>query len=547
MLLVMLDATGKKLLRSLQADQPVELRSAAALLLGELGTRDSEIEATLLGALDDPEPAVRSHVLSALGKLRVDAALPQLLTKVSAGGPEAELAAQAAARLGAKGTHALQAMMPQVAPGLRRRIAAALAAAGTTSAGTAALEALLDKDPGVVDAAARSLIAESSSLSTGSRKALVERVTTLLSAKKGPPLGTAAETALLRILAAIGDSRAEKIFWDRVASTNSSPELRATALQALGTQAVSHDREKLKCLLACAVDPDFRVAAPALMMLKAAEVTSRTLKDWLELFDAPDQAARRLALEKLGDQDTPAVAAALLRQLSRPERDLQKDALACLTRLDHGRTALAEALRTAATVDEVWSMARAQAPFVREYSADLLRSLFQQACAYLEGSDRRADALLFLLRESDPRALRDQMEERALAFRKKKAYEKALIYLRFLARDPACAETIRFELAACGLKLSDHNTTTEARAADPCVQQFARLAHGAEVDLLSRLKQAKWLDPEDLFYLGFHFIEGEKQEREFGAGVLRLVLERSPRSKLAKDARSKLRSVGMGL
>ena len=52
-------------------------------------------------------------------------------------------------------------------------------------------------------------------------------------------------------------------------------------------------------------------------------------------------------------------------------------------------------------------------------------------------------------------------------------------------------------------------------------------------------------EPEDLFYLGFHFVEGDRSEREFGAQALRLLLKRSPRSKIAKDARSKLRSAGL--
>jgi hypothetical protein len=101
-------------------------------------------------------------------------------------------------------------------------------------------------------------------------------------------------------------------------------------------------------------------------------------------------------------------------------------------------------------------------------------------------------------------------------------------------------------MAACGLKLSEHDLTIDARTADPCLQQFARLVHSHDVEPLDRLKQAKWLAPEDLFYLGFHCAEGNRPEREFGAQVLQLVVERSPRSKLAKDAKSKLRSAGLG-
>jgi hypothetical protein len=85
----------------------------------------------------------------------------------------------------------------------------------------------------------------------------------------------------------------------------------------------------------------------------------------------------------------------------------------------------------------------------------------------------------------------------------------------------------------------------EARTADPGLQQFARLIHSHEIDPAERLTKAKWLEAEDLFYLGFHFTEGSRPDRDFGAAALRLLLKRSPRSKLAKDARSKLRSAGI--
>src|SRR5207302_1484874 len=112
----------------------------------------------------------------------------------------------------------------------------------------------------------------------------------------------------------------------------------------------------------------------------------------------------------------------------------------------------------------------------------LRAKLFTRACRDLEEADRRADALLFLLREVNPRELRDQLEERAVALRKKKRYATALIYLRLLARDPACGESIRQELAACGLKLSTKDVAAEARASDTCLQQFAILVHRHAVD-----------------------------------------------------------------
>jgi HEAT repeat protein len=540
----MLDATAKKLLRLLEPGHPPEVRSAAARVLGEIGTRDEQIATLLCEALNDPDPALRLQILVAIGQLKIDQALPQLLVRIQEGGAEAEVAAQAAARLGPKGTRALQELMSQVAPGLRRRIASALAAAGTASAGTATIDVLLDKDPDVVDAAARSLIAEVPSLSAAQRRALADRVLELVKPQKRSSLSPASETALIRLLAALGDPRGATAFWARIEPPH-PVELRAAALQALGTLPVSQGGDKLKRLLACACDPDFRVAAPALMILKTVPVTDRTLQNWLTLLQAPDVAVRRFALNKLAGKDTPQVADQFLQQLSHPDQTLREEARARLVQTEHGREALAAAVLEAQSPAEAWSLARAQAPFVRAYPAKLRAKLFSQACTDLEAGDRRADALLFLLHEADATAFREQMETRALALRKKKAYAQALVYFRLLAREPACGEAIRFEMAACGLKVSERDLAVESRMADPSLQQLARLVHSHDIDPAERLKQAKWLAPEELFYVGFHFVEGNRQEREFGAAALRLAIQRSPRSKLAKDAKSKLRSAGL--
>lgn len=537
----MLDGTTQKLLQLLRPDQPTELRCAAALMLGEVGNKDDKLAEALCQAIDDPEPAFRLHVLTALGKLRIERALPQLLAHMQEAGEEAEVAAQAAARLGAKGIRAVQARMAEASPVLRRRLAAALAEAGTASAETAAVDALLDDDPGVIDAAVRTLSSEVPTLSAGQRRALVDRLLELLQPKKGTRLPLASETALVRLLAAIGDPRGEPVFWARTEPSHPA-ELRAAVLQALGSLPHPSDRTKLQRLFACAVDGDFRVAAPALMILKAIPVNSRSWKDWLPLLDARDVAVCRFAIEKLADRDTPELAEALVRQVRHPDRGLRDAALNCLAKLEHGREALVEELLTAATPEDTWSLARAQVAVARRASKALLSRLFAQACTYLEVNDRRADPILFLLREVNASELRDQLAARALAMRKKKQYDQALIYLRLLGRDPACGEAIRFELAACGLKSSARDLSAEARATDSCLQQFSRLVHSHDTDPAVYVKQAKWLEPEDLFYLGFHFVEGNGPEKDFGGQVLKLLLERSPKSKLAKDAKSKLRS-----
>jgi hypothetical protein len=539
----MADAVFKKLLLLLGQEHSAEVRAAAALVLGEVGNRDAAIAQSLCDALDDPEATVRAQVLGAIGKLRVDRALPHLLDRVQSGGLEAEWAAQAAAALGVKATHALQELMSQVAPGLKRRIAGALAAGGTASAETAAVDVLLDNDPHVVDAAARSLISKVPTLGASHRRALTDHILELLGRKRKIAMAAHAESALVRLLAALGDSRGETMFWIRIEPPH-PPELRSAALQALGMLPLPTNRDKVKRLLHCAADADFRVAAPALIILKGATVSDRALDDWLPLLHASDPAARRFAIDKLGAKDTPAVAEALMSQLDHPDRGLREVALTSLAKLSHGRETLARHLLAAETPDRAWTLARVQAPFAPEYSSAVRNKIFATTCAYLEAGDRRTEPLLFLLREAD-KDWRDRLEERALALRKKKEYAAALTYLRLLGRDPACGEAIRFELAACGLKLSEHDLDFETRAADPALEQFAGLMRRHDSDLAAWTAKAKWLEAADLFYLGFHFVEGARAEKEFGANVLRLLLQRFPRSKQAKLAKNKLRSQGL--
>ena len=85
----------------------------------------------------------------------------------------------------------------------------------------------------------------------------------------------------------------------------------------------------------------------------------------------------------------------------------------------------------------------------------------------------------------------------------------------------------------------------EARAGDPCLSQFATLCQGYEAELSAQLEKIKWLEAEDLYYLGFHFAEQVGQQRQFGGKVLRLLMKRSPRTKLAQAAKSKLRGSGL--
>jgi HEAT repeat protein len=530
-------------LRLLQQDHSPEVRCAAALILGEVGARDSGVADALCECLSDEDSSVRRQAIQAIGKLRVESALAALLDRIRGGGEEAELAAQSAARIGARGTRGLQELMPKVAPGLRRYIAAALAGGGTASSSAAAVAVLLDTDPKVVEAAVASLIGQIPSLSTAQRRAWADQLLPVAEDHKTPHAPPTV-AAVVRLLAALEDPRAEKVLWDHVLPPRPA-EVRAAALGALGKWATAATKDHLQRLFSCASDADFRVAAPALILLKRLPADAKSQPHWLKLLGAPDVAVRHLALEKIGDRDSDEVAEVLIEQLRHPDPSLRQAALARLSKTKHGREALAAALLGAENADRAWALAKAQAPFVKEFGDDWNDTVFAQAGKFLESADRRADALLFVLREANPVHLRDGLEQRAVALRKKKAYSEALVYLRLLARDPSMGFPARLELAACGLKASPKDLAHETRAADPCLGQFANLVQQDDEELSRQLEKMKWLDSEELYYLGFHFAEQEGRAKKFAGDILRLVVKRAARTKLGQAAKSKLRGAGL--
>lgn len=537
-----MQVTSSKLVALLDPEQDVEVRRSAVIVLSELGLKSNDVANGVLAALDDPDQSVRQQAIQAVGRLKIDAALTQLLDRIRSGGPEAELSAEAAVRLGAKGVKALQALMPQVSPGLRRYIAAAVASGGSGT-DAAALALLRDKDPNIVESAVRSLIGKIPTLGKAQHRALTDELLKLANVKK-EPLPPSTESAVVRLLSVLDDQRAAGALWDRVLRPH-PPEIRAAALQALGKWISNPSKDQLERLFTCAGESEFTIAAPALMILKGLPINDRTAASWLKLLRAPDMAGRRLAMEKIGDRDSDDVVQALLEQIRHPDRELREGAYARLTAKERGRKALTKALLSAESVDHTWPLARTLGRHAQLFQKKWRESIFKAACDYLEEGDRRAEPLLHLLREADSAELSERILERAQAWRKRKNFAKALAYLRLLTRDPAMGWTLRLELAACGLKESAKELPHEARSADPSLHQFSQLCQQDAAELFKELSKIKWLDADDLYYLGFHFVEQGGYQRQFGADVLKLVIKRSPSSKTAKAAKSKLRSTGM--
>lgn len=536
----MADATLNKLLHLVTDGDSTEIRRSALKVLGSVGGKDGKLARTLINTLKDPEVELRIAAVESLGQLQIEESLSHLEPLVRGGGAELESAVHTASLLGARGAKLMGKIMQDVSPSLRSRIASVLAKSNTGNALVVTAQGLLDEDPKVIEATARSLAMEVPTYTPPQRHALAKSLIESLGAKKIPPKS---EAAMLRVLSALHETKAEDLFWSRILPPHAH-EVRAAALQALGGAAPNTEK-RIQALLTCANESDFSIVAGALMLLKKVPISAKNAKPWIKLLEAPDVAPRRFAVEKLKGIENAEVARAVVAQLRHPDRTLRDEALKALTTYAAGRSAVLDELLDAEEIDRVWFLARALGPLSKEYASAQHAKVFARATKYHDAEDRRAAPLMHLLREMDHDWTRDQLEAKADALRKKKKYPEAIGYYRLLAQDPACSEETRFELAATGLKESSHDLSPDGRNSDPPLNQFARLLQNPGFDLIGHVMKAKWLDAEDLFYLGFHFAEQTHRAQEFGKAVLELVVKRSPKSETAKQAKRKLKSHGL--
>jgi HEAT repeat protein len=538
----MADNTLSRLLDIVATSTAFEMRLAALKVLGEIATaKERKVVNTLLTTLEDSDQDIRIAAIEALGRIQAEEALKPLEDLVRQGGAELEPAVHAASLLGARGARQMGKIMHEVSPGLRSRIAAVLAKSNTGGALVVTAQGLLDEDAKVIEATARSLAMEVPAYTSPQRNALAKFLIESLHAKKIAPKS---EAALLRVLSALHDAKADEIFWSRIVPPYAA-DVRAAALQALGNANGAPTEKRLQALLTCAREKEFQIVAGALMILKKVPVNAKNSKHWIKLLEAPDVATRRFAVEKLHGVESAEVAAALMIQMRHPDRNLREAALKSLLSFAGGRAAILDELLTTDDIERAWFLAKALVPSAQQLSAVQRTKAFTQAAKHHDKDDRRAAPLLFFLRTMDHAWTRDQIEAKAVELRKKKKYLQAISYYRLLAQDPACGEATRFELAATGLKESARDLSADNRSNDPPLHQFARLLQDPAFDLIGHVTRAKWLDAEDLFYLGFHFAEQSHRAKDFGKHVLEMVIKRSPKSDLAKQAKRKLKSAGL--
>ena len=443
----------------------------------------------------------------------------------------------------ARRAHALQDVIHKVVPGVRKYIAAALAGAeadgGKDASGIAMLQ---EKDPAVVEAAVGTLAARIPTLDAKRKRVLADELFALAKSKKAK-LTPAGEAAVVRLAGLLDDDRVEPLLWDRVLPPLPA-EVRSAAIQNLAKFIESPSKDQRAKLFQCAADPQFRVAAPAMMLLDKLPFSPKQIDDWLGLARCARTSPHggspwgrsagsippKLPTSSSNRSSTPT--ANIAATCWRSWRGFRRDG-----RRWQNRSAKPRRRRKPGTWLASW---RRSPRGTRRLGAMNYSRRFANISKRTTSASIRCYSFL---REAGPAELRDRLEAKAAGFKKKEEFERALLYYKAASRDPASGFSIRLGLATVGLKLSNKELESEARAHDPSLHNFSDLIRQDELATYKEVETTKWLQADELYYLGFHFIEHAGVMGDFGGKVLKLLLKRFPKNKLAASAKSKLKSV----
>jgi hypothetical protein len=314
----------------------------------------------------------------------------------------------------------------------------------------------------------------------------------------------------------------------------------------------------IEVLIDLAGGDDLAVAQSAVDTLRGARIPERLAKQFAGLAKSKNTAAQKLAMERLPAGGGASAVKALIDALGGNDPTARDAAARGLAKAPEAVLPLARALIAASNADIARRYAGALRAHRGHVSTAALDELATQAQEHLDLHARgksNADTILLervlveTLADVAPARHVELLFEHARKLRKGGKSIEAFGALKPLLRshadlDAAIDDEMRFFMAVLGLQALGQGILRATGADAPVLEQFARLA-ARGYPVAKKLAREKDVGDEDMYALGFRLLESKDgQDQELGSELMQGIIEERPRSKLAKNARNKLKLAG---
>jgi HEAT repeat protein len=525
-----------------------ELQCAVARVFRELKPKDTGVRKALVKSLKAPSDTVRLYAVEALAAMDVEEALPHLVPLLSA--PEAirNRVAQVISSAGPAAAKELREHLDSKDAQVRKGVLDLLGKLKDVDTTDALFAGLLDPDLEVVKKAAQAYRGRIETMPEAERGKALKKILEFMESPRVQKVKTPLASCLL-LVGAIRDASAGKTVL-RYVDRKMPPAARNAALLALGSMTLESSVAKgvASKLLPLLGEPDYNeIVKPALDVLHKLPL-GREESDRVEkLLDSPNGAVRAFAMKALGSIGSSSAAGPLVEALTGDDPRAAESAGAALASNPDFTPLLVKALDKQEDVQKQWRVVNVLRAYRNVIGKPVIRQFLTKGLALLSKKQSGFQAYFEVVRSAAPEALKETMLKKGRELLSKGKIEEAERHLRVVERDDLATPDSDFVLAAAQLRGQRLDLTGAGRDRGPAVTLFSKLTRKEGYPLLKKLdKDAALLTPAGLLYLGFALVERQGQERDAGAGVLKLVAKKYGAKEEGKIAKQKLKTQGAG-
>jgi HEAT repeat protein len=523
---------------ALLEDPAMERRIAAAIVLGAIEAKGAEVVDGLAKLLDSPVPSQQRHALDALARIGAKKLVPKIFPLLASKDHDVRRAAAAAvASVGDDAVPMIRERMKSSEPDEKRALDAILAEVGGKDAFTALLQSVASSEGDEAKTAALAVRQRVKGADAAERRKYLAEIERFLDEKPRPTANAIA--AAVKILGYLEDEKTLPLLLAYATSKKEPSAIRQEALIAMRF-ALSHSKggagKLVGALLDAAADDDRALSQIALHTLGSLELSAEHAKKLEALIQHREIDRARFVLEQLGRQKGGDAAKTLVRVLATGDKVRAEIAATALAGNEGAAAMLTKALLEVADADRAWMIRNVLRPSAKKIAPASRKELVSVAIDRLGDGERNWEALLDVARDADPDGVATALRTLAAKLKKQDHRDKALAVLTILCRSDRATDDDRYARVALELGKSVRDTRPASRAGDESLRTItALLARG--FDVAKALRADKTLGLEELYYVGFHFVE---DGHPLGEELLALVAERGGRAKIGKMAKNKL-------
>ncbi len=535
-----------KAVSNLLKQRDAELQIAAIRVLGAIEAKEPGI-IKMMGELlvNSGNPNVRRSVLNAFEHNPHDLALKFLLENLEKDEGTQQLTLDVIANIGSKAVPHIAQTMAKASQNVQRSLATVLPKIKTPAAHAVYIDCCFSDDPDIVRNAVHTLREEISNYNTREQGDLRDKIISALKDKRAVN-NDSANSAFIISLGIIGQVQAKiKIipFLDKKFPT----QVRRHALMSLsrfeyiGTRHQDVFEAVLPILDEDKYEELVRHAVQVLSRLRPRRTDNNKIRI---LLDNKHIGVKVYAIHALSQLDSITNATSILELLHSPEVKLRESASEALRTMPSAVNVILRCIDEVTNKKEAFEMVRILENHGNRIKPDKAREMIAHMLELYESGDDHYQLYRMALRHLRGDVLQEELCEIATKERKNKNWDKVRDTLKLLDHTDLLTPDIRFRLATAKLKTSKKDISRSFRLSDYCLEHISIMLADDAKGFRKKLLAEKVLDPDDLYYVGYHFSEQQNAERRFGIELLTHIASKHAKTEAGKQAKKKLKVEG---